>query len=451
MTTVPTTSHVHRTAAIISQGDEIVLGQTLDTNSRWLSARLLDAGVLPIEHVSLPDDRDAIAAAFRRLGERVDLIICSGGLGPTADDLTRFALLDVVGGTMVEDQPSLAAIRAYFESRGRVMNDLNRVQAMRPDGAAMIPNPHGTAPGLCASLPGGSELFCLPGPPREMMPMFEQHVRPRLRLEPGRAVATRSLHTIGLGESEIAARLTIAGDMMARTRNPSVGTTASQSIVSVRMRYEGPSDAAAAALDADEAAVRALLGSAVFASGEQSLAGAILDHLRAVGQTLSVAESCTGGLLGSLLTDVPGSSDAFIAGWLTYSNQAKRRDLGVPAALFSESGHTAAPGAVSAEVAAAMAEGARRVAGSTFALSISGIAGPGGAVPGKPVGTVFIGLAGEGCPTKVRRFAMSGDRATVRDWSARAALAMLWFQLVGDATTTLLREVQLDGTPFAIK
>jgi nicotinamide-nucleotide amidase len=138
----------------------------------------------------------------------------------------------------------------------------------------------------------------------------------------------------------------------------------------------------------------------------------------------------------------------FIAGWLTYSNEAKRRDLGVPGHLFSENGGVA-PGAVSAEVAAAMAEGARRVAGSTFALSITGIAGPGGAVPGKPVGTVFIALASDGAPTKVRRFAMSGDRATVRDWSARAALAMLWFHLVGDTTTTLLREVRLDGSPFA--
>lgn len=449
--TTPAALRPHRTAAIISQGDEIVLGQTLDTNSRWLSARLLDSGVLPLEHISLPDDRAAIAAVFRRLADRVDLIVCSGGLGPTADDLTRFALLDVVGGSMVEDPPSLAAIRAYFESRGRVMNDLNRVQAQRPESAEMIPNPHGTAPGLFARLPGGCELFCLPGPPREMMPMFEQHVQPWLRLEPGRTVATRSLHTIGLGESEIAARLARAGDMMARNRNPSIGTTASQSIVSVRMRYEGVSTHATAALDADEAAVRSLLGSAVFAAGEQTLAGAILDRLRASGHTLSVAESCTGGLLGALLTDVAGSSDVFKAGWLTYSNEAKRRDLAVPAELFSESGNAAAPGAVSSPVAAAMAEGARRVAGSTFALSITGIAGPGGAVPGKPVGTVFIALAGDGFATKVRRFAMSGDRATVRDWSARAALAMLWFHLVGDATTTLLREVRLDGTPFTTK
>lgn len=436
----------HRSAAIISQGDEIVLGQTLDTNSRWLSGRLMDAGVLPVEHVSLPDDRDAIAAALRRLSERVDLIICSGGLGPTADDLTRFALLDVFGGEMVEDAASLAAIRAYFESRGRFMGELNRVQAQRPRAAEMIANPHGTAPGLFARLPNGCEVFCLPGPPREMMPMFESDVRTRLRLEPGRTVATRSLHTIGLGESEIAARLTTAGEMMARTRNPSIGTTASQSIVSVRMRYEGPSAAATAALDADERVVRELLGSAVFAAGEQSLAGAILERLRQSSQTLSVAESCTGGLLGSLLTDVPGSSDVFIAGWLTYSNEAKRRDLGVARELFSESGNAAAPGAVSAEVAAAMAEGARRGSESSFALSITGIAGPGGAVPGKPVGTVFIGLAGDGFGTKVRRFAMSGDRGTVRDWSARAALAMLWFHLVGDTTTRLLREVRLDGS-----
>lgn len=434
----------HRTAAIISQGDEIVLGQTLDTNSRWLSERLMEAGVLPVEHVSLPDDREAIASTLRRLGARVDVIVCSGGLGPTADDLTRFALLDVIGGEMVEDAASLEVIRSFFTSRGRVMNELNRVQAMRPSGAEMIANPHGTAPGLWARMESGCEVFCVPGPPREMIPMYETHVRPRLRPRPGRTVATRSLHTIGLGESEIAARLGAAGDMMARTRNPSVGTTASLSIVSVRMRYEGES-AGAAALDADEAVVRRVLGSAVFASGDQTLAGACLARLRASNRTLSVAESCTGGVLGGLITDVSGSSDVFVGGWLTYSNEAKRRDLGVPAALFSETGGAGAPGAVSAEVAAAMAEGARRVSGSSCALSITGIAGPGGAVAGKPVGTVFVGLAEEGRATEVRRFAMSGDRGAVREWSARAALAMLWFRLVGDTTTRLLREVGLDG------
>lgn len=451
MTSISPSTGPHRTAAIVSQGDEIVLGQTLDTNSRWLSSQLLGAGVLPLEHVSLPDDREAIAATFRRLAQQVDLIVCSGGLGPTADDLTRFALLDVIGGPMVEDAESLSAIRAYFHSRGRVMNDLNRVQAQRPASAEMIPNPHGTAPGIFATLSHRCDLFCLPGPPREMMPMFERHVRTRLRLEPGRTVATRTLHTIGLGESEIAARLSGAGDMMARGRNPSIGTTASQSIVSVRMRYEGSSVSAADTLDADERTVRLLLGSAVFADGEQTLAGAILARLRASGYTLSVAESCTGGLLGSLLTDTAGASEVFLGGWLTYSNECKRRDLGVPAELFSESGNAAAPGAVSAEVASAMAEGARRRAGTSFALSITGIAGPGGAVAGKPVGTVYVGLAGDGFRTEVRRFAMSGDRSTVRDWSARAALAMLWFHLVGDSTTRLLRETQLDGTPFAMK
>jgi nicotinamide-nucleotide amidase len=437
---------LHRTAAIISQGDEIVLGQTLDTNSRWLSERLMEAGVLPVEHVSLPDDRDAIASTLRRLGARVDVIVCSGGLGPTADDLTRFALLDVIGGEMIEDAASLEAIRAFFTSKGRAMNELNRVQAMRPSGAEMIANSHGTAPGLWARMESGCEVFCAPGPPRELIPMYETYVRPRLR--PGRTVATRSLHTIGLGESEIAARLTAAGDMMARTRNPSVGTTASLSIVSVRMRYEGES-AGAVALDADEAVVRRLLGSSVFASGDQTLAGSCLARLRERKRTLSVAESCTGGVLGGLITDEAGSSDVFVGGWLTYSNEAKRRDLGVPAALFSEVGRADAPGAVSAEVAAAMAEGARWVSGSSCALSITGIAGPGGAVAGKPVGTVFVGLAEEGRATEVRRFAMNGDRGAVREWSARAALAMLWFRLVGDTTTRLLREVRLDGGLFA--
>ncbi len=435
---------MHRTAAIISQGDEIVIGQTLDTNSKWIAARLLEIGIVPIEHVSLPDDRAAIAAAFTRLAAGVDLIICSGGLGPTADDLTRFALADATSDTLIEDAESLTQITAWFAARGRAMNDLNKVQALRPSRATMLPNAHGTAPGILA-ISGPCNIFCLPGPPRELAPMFDHFVVPRLQPDRARTVRVRVLHTIGLGESDIALRLRGApgGDLMARERMPLVGTTASNSVVSCRIRYEGTLAVheAEELVSRDEASIRALIGEAVFGTGDDTLASVIVRSLKNRSQTLATVESCTGGLIAAQITDVPGASDVYRSGWVTYANQTKSREVGVDSGLFKETGGESAPGAVSSEVALAMAEGGLREAKADFALAVTGIAGPDGGTPDKPVGTVFIALAAAHAPPDVRRFAFTGDRSAVREWSARAALAMLWLSLCGRQEVRLLREV----------
>lgn len=435
---------MHRTAAIISQGDEIVIGQTLDTNSKWIAARLLDLGVVPVEHISLPDDRVAIAAAFTRLSERVDLIVSSGGLGPTEDDLTRFALADASSDALLEDSEALAQIAAWFAVRGRQMNELNRVQALRPTRAEFLPNLFGTAPGIRARI-GRCEVFCLPGPPRELAPMFEKLVAPRLKPDPSRTVLVRVLHTIGMGESDIALRFRDApgGDLMARDRSPLVGTTASNSVVSCRIRYEGPLPKVEAQnlIARDEATIRSLIGEAVFGTDDDTLASVIVNVLRERGQTIATVESCTGGLVASQLTDIAGASDVFRTGWVTYANETKSREVGVPENLFKDSATSAAPGAVSAEVALAMATGGMKEAKADYAIAVTGIAGPSGGTAEKPVGTVFIALVSRHAGPDVRRFAFTGDRGAIREWTARAALAMIWLSLSGRRGVRLLRQV----------
>ncbi|MFO0832120.1 MAG: CinA family nicotinamide mononucleotide deamidase-related protein [Phycisphaerales bacterium] len=435
---------VHATAAILSVGDELTLGQTLDTNGKWLAERLTSLGIIPARHLTVPDSLDAQTRAFQLLAEEADVVVCTGGLGPTADDLTRQALAEAMHDSLVEDTLALAQIEAFFAARNRPMSPLNRSQALRPARGQVIPNLNGTAPGLIGSVTSitGHECdaFCLPGPPKEMVPMFEAHVIPRLRLPEGRTVRTRVLHSFGLGESDLAQRL---GALMHRGRTPLVGTTASGGVVSIRLRYEGhaaPADAESL-LDDTEQSVREAAGEYIFAKGDHTLQDAVLALLRARAETLGTVESCTGGGLGEIITRAAGSSSSFLGSLVTYSNELKTGLAGVPADLLAPSG----PGAVSAETAKAMAEGGLSRLNVSHCLSITGIAGPDGARPGKPVGTVFIARASKGAApadpdTEVRRFQMTGDRQQIREWSARTALAMLWQHLSGLPPMKLLRE-----------
>ncbi len=430
----------HRRAAILSIGDELTLGQTLNTNSKWLAERLLEAGVVTIEHVTIPDDVDVQAATLSRLAGAADLVIVSGGLGPTADDLTRAALARACNEALVEDHIALAQVEAWFGSRGREMPDINRVQALRPARATSIQNLHGTAPGLFATLPGGADAFCLPGPPGEMFPMFEAAVVPRLRPVKGLVVKTATVHCFGIGESEIAMRL---GTLMDRGANPLVGTTASGGVVSCRVRFEGEATEAEAiaAVKRVTERVRESVSPFAFSESDPSVAKAVVQRLAANGQSLGVVESCTGGRLGAMITDVAGSSKVFVGGLLTYSNEMKTRLAGVDPALLAEGG----PGAVSPAVARAMAVGGLERLGCDHCLAITGIAGPGGAVPAvgdrapKPVGLVYIAHAERGEECRVRAFKMFGDRHSIREWSAKAALMMIW--LSPAAPATMLREI----------
>ncbi|MFG0326171.1 MAG: CinA family nicotinamide mononucleotide deamidase-related protein [Phycisphaerales bacterium JB037] len=433
----------HRTAAILAIGDELILGQKLDSNSQWLSARLLDLGIRPVEHATVDDDLDQIAGAFTRLARVADLILCTGGLGPTADDLTRQGLARAMGEELVEDAGALAQIRAWYDSRGRAMPEPNRVQALRPQSAAWISNEHGTAPGLVGEIEredARATAVCLPGPPREMHPMFEVVAREYLRPAEDRVTITKILQTFGTGESNVAEML---GELMARDRMPLVGTTASTGIVSVRIRYEGtggqaagspPREQAQRLVDETEQDVRGRLGPLVFGEGEDAtLEGHVLGLLRARGQMLATVESCTGGMVGGMLTSVAGSSDAYAGGWVTYTNAMKHKQVGVPREVFEGvpgSGEPAA-GAVSAECARAMAEGGLRESGVDHCVAITGIAGPGGGSDEKPVGLVWIALASMGSPTDVRRFRFKGGRDQIRLWAARSALGMVRLRVEG--------------------
>ena len=413
-------------AFILSVGDELVLGQTIDTNSAWLSQQFSAVGVDLLGHQTVGDDQPMIEAAIHFWSGRVDCLIISGGIGPTEDDLTRQALANVLGAELVANEDWLAHMKAHFASRGRAMPDRNTVQAMIPRGATMLWNTNGTAAGIRATV-GQCEVFSTPGVPKEMKAMFSRDVLPWARERGGGAVILqKTLHTFGLGESAVGERL---GDLMRRGRNPSVGTTVAGGLVSLRVNARFPTmDQGQSEIADTIAACRGKLGELIFGDDTDTLPAVVMSLLARNEEpiTVAAAESCTGGWIVKLLTDQPGSSKFFQQGWVTYTNESKTAELGVKPETL------AAHGAVSEQAVKEMAEGARQRAGVDIALSVSGIAGPDGGSEAKPVGTVCFGLAHAG-GTLTRTFGMFGDRDMVRDRSAKMALALLRFHLLGVA------------------
>ncbi|HZL37697.1 MAG TPA: nicotinamide-nucleotide amidohydrolase family protein [Tepidisphaeraceae bacterium] len=436
-------------AIILSIGDELVLGQTIDTNSAWLSQQLAAAGIAVIAHVTVADDQPAIERAIGRAALECDLLLITGGLGPTPDDLTRQALAQVMGAAVEEDAVWMKELHRFFEARGRAMPPINRIQAMIPRGARMLFNTAGTAAGIGATLhprnliyadgadavragelPAARkcEVFVMPGVPREMKAMFIRDVLPHaMQAAGGAAILSRTLHTFGLGESAVAEKL---GDLMARDRNPSVGTTVSGGVVSLRINSRYPSEAQASKeLQLTESACRAALGDLIYGADEETLPIAVARLLNAdsiaarFSPAVATAESCTGGLVAKLLTDVAGSSRYYRQGWITYQNEAKTNELSVPPELI------AAHGAVSEPVVRAMAQGAQSRSGAPYALAVSGIAGPTGGSAEKPVGTVWLALA-HPAGIDARLFLFPGDREMIRDRAAKMALTLLRFKLL---------------------
>ena len=411
-------------ATILSIGTELATGQCVDTNAAWLATELTGLGMRVVEHRTVDDDRQEIAVAIRRLLERSEVLVMTGGLGPTPDDLTREALADAIGRPLEENAEALAQIQEFFSRLGRTVHPSNLRQAMIPPGARVIRNDLGTAPGVLYRTEGAT-LFALPGVPFEMKAMFVRAVVPALGGRGGPAhCVRRRLNCFGMSEARIGELL---GEFMARDRNPLVGTTASQGVISIRLLAWAESASEAELLVKDDSdRFRGLLGETVFGEGEDSLESVVGDLLRRRGETLATAESCTGGLLATRLTDIPGSSGHYLRGFVTYSNEAKTDELGVPAELVRTHG------AVSEEVAEAMAFGCRTVAGSDFALSTTGIAGPaGGSPPDKPVGLIYVGLADQD-GVEVRRLLL-GDhlgRAETRHRACSAALNLLRLRLL---------------------
>lgn len=431
------------TAAILSIGDELVLGQIPERNGGWLSAELLKLGLMASEHRTVADDRQAICAALKELASRAALVVVTGGLGPTDDDLTREALADALGTELEEDARALQDLIDLYRRRARPMPAMNRKQALRPTQSECIQNPHGTAPGIAARI-GDAEVFLLPGPPNEMRPMFHDVVAPAVLGITARAgglqIATASVHSCGLPESAAAE---LIRSLMERGGNPVVGTTASGAIVTARIRAMG-SAATDGSLERTVQEVERAWAPYSFGRDGLTLPSALGEALLREHAMLAVAESCSGGGVGAFITSVPGASRWFAGGLITYSNELKRELCGVPSALLERHG------AVSEEVARALAQGAAERCRCRFGLSITGIAGPDGGSADKPVGLVWVGLCDRGggdrgLVTKARSFQLLGDRDTVRERIARVGLQWVRLAALGMGDAPLLWERPTQG------
>ena len=419
MTPAPPAAPSH--AVLIAVGSELLTPHKVDTNSLYLTERLDGLGVAVRRKVVTGDDAGEIGAALRQALRPGALVVLTGGLGPTEDDRTR----DTVAGTfdlpLAEDPAVLSDIRARFAARNIEMPEVNRRQALVPAGARVLRNGRGTAPGLWLEH-AQADVVLLPGPPRELRPMFDEQVLPRLAGRAGVAgIHRRVLRIAGRAESAVE---TVAQPVYSAWRDwePPVETMVLSSLGQIEMhlatRARGPGEARQR-LDAATAALAEVLGRDLFSSDGSSLEAVVGRLLRERGLRVAVAESCTGGLLTSRLTDVPGSSAYLHAGWVAYANEAKIEALGVDPRKLAEHG------AVSEAVAETMAETARTRAGVDVGMGVTGIAGPGGGSPVKPVGTVCIALAGPGRARRARALQLPGERERVKFQASQAALDML--------------------------
>ena len=421
---------------IVTIGDELLLGFTVDTNTSFLGRELAAMGITVARHTTCGDDIAIIVETLRDALARSGAVVTTGGLGPTADDMTVEAVARLFGREIVRDD----AIALWLEQRWRSfrregpMPDSNYKQAMIPAGAEIIANPVGSAPGVFVSDDQGRWVATLPGVPREVRAMFAASLRPRIAplAEDGRVIRSATLRTTGISESAIADTL---GDLGGGFGGLSLAFLPGVAGVDLRLTSRGLSaDAADAALADGSRILHERLGMVVYGDGETTLAAVVLDQCRGAGIRIAVAESCTGGLLGANITRVPGASDMFHGGLIAYDNRVKRQLLGV---LESD---LAQQGAVSEPVALQMARGIRVRLGTELGVSITGIAGPGGGSPEKPVGTVWIGVdVAEGRPpeprpdgwppitphARARVFHFAGDRNEIRYRAAEAALDMI--------------------------
>ncbi len=409
------------TIEIINTGSELMLGLVLNTHHQWISRQLADAGYTVQRQVSVPDTGIAIRDAVREALARADFIIVTGGLGPTSDDITRDLIAELLGKKLELNAGVVAKLEAYFAQRNRTLPDSAKVQAMVPEGALILDNPNGTAPGL-AMQAGKSWVVMLPGPPRELRPMFTSQALPLLKKEFPLAdeFICHTLRTTGVGESLIEDKIgPLLKDLI--ERGLELGYCAHYDGVDVRLIARGKEGCKL--VEEAEGIVRQQVGKYIFGSHEETLASVIVRLLAERGESLVLAESCTGGFLANRITDVPGASKVLLCGMVTYSNESKKKLLGVREETL------AAYGAVSEATVREMAEGARAAFGATHAIAITGIAGPDGGTAEKPVGTVFIALA-----TKGHTFVLNPvnrlDRPTFKQYTSQQALELLRRQLM---------------------
>ena len=411
-------------AEILCIGTELLLGNITNGNARWIAEQLAALGIPHHRQLVVGDNRERLIAELQAAASRCRVLITTGGLGPTPDDLTTEAIAAAFGAPLVEHPQVWAEIQARLALRGRPCAASNRRQAFLPEGAALLPNPTGTAPGMIWSPRPEFTILTFPGVPSEMRAMWLATAAPWLQaagLAEG-VFASRMLHFWGVGESNLAEQM---ADLL-ESANPTVAPYAGSGEVKLRITARAATaEAAAQLLEPVEAEIRARTGALCFGVDDASLASVLLEQLRRHGQTLAVAESCTGGGLGAALAAVPGASDVFLGGVIAYANSVKQGVLGVPAELL------AAHGAVSDPVARAMAEGARRATGADWALAITGVAGPGGGSAEKPVGLVHIAVAGPaGCSSEGVRFGASRGRSWIQTLAAGEALNRLRLALL---------------------
>ena len=402
-------------AEIVAVGTELLMGQVLNTDAQYIARRLSELGVTLHRQVVVGDNPARIREAIHTAIGRADVVITTGGLGPTADDITKETCAEALGLPMERSPEAEKQVRGWFERNNYPMTENNLRQADFAKGAIILENHNGTAP-ACIVEKDGKAVINLPGPPRELMPLFAESVAPYLARRSGAVIVSRYMRVFGMGESAVESRL---HDMMENSLNPTVAPYCSTGEVQLRLTVRVAHESEAAALlDPAEREIRARLGTVVYAvtdDPEYTMEQALVKALCAAKKTMVTAESCTGGMIASKIVNVSGASDVFLEGCVTYSNAAKMRTLGVKAETLEKFD------AVSRETALEMAEGARRRADADYAVSVTGLAGPGGGTPEKPVGTVWLGLATrEG--VEARLLQLHGNRERIRTLAALNAM-----------------------------
>jgi nicotinamide-nucleotide amidase len=414
------------TIELVAVGTELLLGQLVDTNTAYVAQQLAANGIDVRATHGVGDNRERVAALLRIVLARADGAICTGGLGPTVDDITKEAVCDALGLDVELYEPALRQMEAFFKAIGREMPPNNRKQAEIPRGSRPLENPNGTAPGFVAFAPDGKFVACMPGVPREMKPMVAERLIPflRERFAVNAAIYTRVIHTINVGESEIDRRI---DDIFRNSENPKIAVLAHDYRADVKVMAKSASfEDAEAAIAPLQREIERRLDGFVFGVDGDTLESAVLRLLHESGRSIALAESCTGGRIAAALTSVPGSSESFRGGVVAYENAIKIEQLGVGEETI------ATYGAVSEETARAMASGARERLGADVALATTGIAGPGGGTPEKPVGLVWFALAA-GDDVRAWRVQFRGDRSAIQTRATVAGLGMIWRYLAQNA------------------
>lgn len=405
-------------AEILCTGEELLLGDIVNTNAAFLSERLTDLGICVYHHSVVGDDPHRLGECVEEGLSRSDVVIISGGLGPTKDDLTKETVAALFGRKMKLHEPSLADIKSYFERTGRVMSKNNEKQAMMPEGAIVFPNHFGTAPALALERDSKSVIM-LPGPPSELIPLFFEQVEPYLKSKISQAIVSKNIHIFGMGESAVAERIDA---LLIDTPSLTAATYCKEGEVRIRITARAEDESIATALCESHAQkiMQSEVGGFVYGVDVGTIENAVVMALHEKKLTLSAAESCTGGLIAKRITDISGCSDVFFGGCVTYTNDVKRRLIGVKAETLERYG------AVSEQTAREMARGVRIATGSDIGISTTGVAGPTGGTAETPVGTVFIGIStSEG--ESVRRLSLSSMRSReyIRQASATNAFDMV--------------------------